>query len=240
MIAGHKNAAMLVSILFAALLILVSIAPNCGEVDFKNLESILPSPVDMTTSPLALRVANNDLEAKPAAQAAEKQLDVSQSALNAAMSVPIEPAPKAVKADAIVISKIAVEAPIVTAKTIDSEKLHGLLDSGAVLYPDSAMFGNSGQTILLGHSAPANWPKIKHDTIFSRIVELVPGDKIVTVYQNRTYNYTVVDNQIIDKGANVPSIANADNSLVLLTCWPPGRDQKRVVVQAALDYSKQN
>jgi LPXTG-site transpeptidase (sortase) family protein len=91
-----------------------------------------------------------------------------------------------------------------------------------------------GQTIVLGHSAPPNWPNIKHDTIFSRIAELSFGSKIVAVYSDKTYTYSVVENRIIDKGGNIPKLARADNVLVLVTCWPPGRDLKRMVVQADL------
>jgi LPXTG-site transpeptidase (sortase) family protein len=91
-----------------------------------------------------------------------------------------------------------------------------------------------GQTIVLGHSAPPGWPEIKHDTIFSRIAELGFGSKIVAVYNDKTYTYSTVENQIIEKGGDIPKLAAADNALVLVTCWPPGRDLKRMVVQANL------
>jgi Sortase (surface protein transpeptidase) len=109
-----------------------------------------------------------------------------------------------------------------------------MLDSGAVVYPDSAQFGAVGQTIVLGHSAPPGWPEIKHDTIFSRIAELSFGSKIVAVYNDKTYTYSAVENRIIEKGGDIPKLAGADNVLVLVTCWPPGRDLKRMVVQADL------
>ena len=151
--------------------------------------------------------------------------------------VPAQPstAPDAPMADIIMIPEINITAPLVTAPPgTDAAKLKKMLDSGAVVYPDSASFGGVGQTIVLGHSAPPGWPEIKHDTIFSRIAELGFGSKIVAVYNDKTYTYSAVENRIIEKGGDIPKLAGADNVLVLVTCWPPGRDLKRMVVQANL------
>jgi len=68
--------------------------------------------------------------------------------------------------DLLSIPKLGLIAPIVTAATNDPEVVHSLLDSGVVLYPGSAPFGGVGQTVVLGHSAPPGWPKIKYDWVF--------------------------------------------------------------------------
>jgi len=151
--------------------------------------------------------------------------------------VPVQPstAPDASMADIIMIPEINITAPLVTAPAgTDAAKLKKMLDCGAVAYPDSVQFGGVGQTIVLGHSAPPGWPEIKHDTIFSRIAELSFGSKIVAVYNDKTYTYSAVENRIIEKGGDIPKLADADSALVLVTCWPPGRDLKRMVVQANL------
>ena len=137
-----------------------------------------------------------------------------------------------VVADAITISKIDAKLPIETATTTDVAKLHALLDSGVVLYPGSALFGQIGQTILLGHSAPAGWPKIKHDTAFSRISELRSGDEILISYSGQLYRYLVVRTQIINKGVDLPGAIKQGKTLLLVTCWPPGRNLRRIVVEA--------
>lgn len=152
-------------------------------------------------------------------------------------TVPPQPstAPNAGQADIIMIPEINITAPLVTpAPGTDAVKLKKMLDDGAVIYPDSAPFGGVGQTIVLGHSAPPGWPEIKHDTIFSRIAELSFGSKIVAVHDDKTYTYSAVENRIIEKGGDIPKLARTDNVLVLVTCWPPGRDLKRMVVQADL------
>jgi LPXTG-site transpeptidase (sortase) family protein len=151
-----------------------------------------------------------------------------------------KPARSTQTADTISIPKINVFAPIVTAKTSDLTQLHALLDLGAVLYPASAVFGTVGQTILLGHSAPSDWPKIKHDTLFSRLNELAPGDMIRVHYAGQTYDYLIDSSQIIEKGANSDQIRDSTSALILLTCFPAGHDQKRLEVVAKLAAVGQN
>jgi|GEM_PF-4991473 len=136
--------------------------------------------------------------------------------------------------DIIEIKKINTCLPIVTAATDDVNKLHSLLDSGAVLYPESAQFGQVGQTILLGHSAPANWPNIKYDKAFSRINELEPGDAIKVSYRGATYSYSVSGTHIIDRGGQLPGDVMDGNSLLLVSCWPPGHNWKRIVVESII------
>jgi LPXTG-site transpeptidase (sortase) family protein len=139
------------------------------------------------------------------------------------------------KTDTLEIPKLESVLPIVATQSTDTAYLHSLLDEGVVLYPGSAAFGAPGQTVLLGHSAPADWPNIKHDTAFSNIYELAAGDKITVFYDHKTYNYSVVKNEIISKGGDLSGPKLAGNSLVLVTCWPPGRNQMRVAVEAVLD-----
>ena len=137
----------------------------------------------------------------------------------------------------ITIPKIEAYGPIVNATTTNEDTLHGLLDSGAVLFPGSAIFGQPGQTVLLGHSAPAGWPDIKHDTLFSRLIELAAGDRITIDYNGREYHYSVTGTQIIDKGKNV-SASETENTLALVSCWPPGRNLNRIAVLALYVDSK--
>ncbi len=103
-----------------------------------------------------------------------------------------------------------------------------------VLYPGSAPFGGSGQTVILGHSAPAGWPKIKYEWVFSKINELEKGDMVVVTYDNITRYYKVAGSQIVDPKTGVPAPTVEGNSLMLISCWPPGKNTKRIAVEAEL------
>jgi len=110
------------------------------------------------------------------------------------------------------------------------------LDSGVVYYPGSVYPGQTGQIVILGHSAPPGWPKIKHDWVFTDLDKLVPGDTILIDVNNKQYTYTVKKKTIIKRGAEVPSDGlNADNNvLTLISCWPPGKDYQRIAVVSEL------
>lgn len=136
--------------------------------------------------------------------------------------------------DMITIPKINITAPIVTARTNDNDVIHGLLDSGVVLYPGSTPFGQIGQTVILGHSAPAGWPKIKYDWVFSKINELKSGDMVVVTYNFETRYYQVVKTRVVTPQEGVPAPTVTGNSLMLVSCWPPGKDLKRIAVEATI------
>ena len=140
------------------------------------------------------------------------------------------------KENSIEIPKIHIKAPLILGKSSDQESMEKELKKGAVLFPDSVMPGQKGQTAILGHSAPVNWPKINYDWVFSNINDLEKGDKISVYFNHREYNYRVEEKIIIDKGEEIPQskLTNNNNMLILVSCWPPGKDYKRIVVRAKL------
>jgi LPXTG-site transpeptidase (sortase) family protein len=167
------------------------------------------------------------------------QATVQQSSSGAAPATVNQTETKAVyteKKNGLEISKINIEVPIVFSSSTDKNALMKDLDSGAVYYPGSAQPGQSGQIIILGHSAPPGWPKIKHDWIFTNLDKLSPGDTIKINLNNKQYTYIVKKTTIIQKGADVPTDNSLANSsvLTLISCWPPGKDYQRIAVQAVL------
>jgi len=110
------------------------------------------------------------------------------------------------------------------------------LDAGVVFYPGSVYPGQTGQMIILGHSAPPGWPTIKHDWVFTDLDKLSVGDTVLIDVNNKQYTYIVKQKDIIKKGADVPtnSSVTTNNVLTLISCWPPGKDYQRIAVQAEL------
>ncbi len=145
--------------------------------------------------------------------------------------------PYTVKSNSIQISSIGIEAPIVIGQTKDNALLKKELDRGTVLYPGSVLPGQSGQVVILGHSAPPNWPKIKYDWVFSELNNLDSDSKIVVNFNNKQFTYKVVKKSIVKKGddVSVDGFNPEDSILTLISCWPPGKNYKRIVVQALLE-----
>jgi len=140
------------------------------------------------------------------------------------------------KQNILEIPKLSISAPIIFSASADKDLLTKNLDSGVVYYPGSVYPGQVGQIVILGHSAPLGWPKIKYDWVFSDIDKLSTGDKILIDLNNKQYTYIVKQKTIIQRGEEVPqNISSASGSvLTLISCWPPGKDYQRITVQAEL------
>lgn len=134
------------------------------------------------------------------------------------------------------IPKIEISAPLVFVKNSNGEDVYKSLDRGVVHFPSSVLPGEAGQTIILGHSAPPGWPKIKYDWVFSRINELAEGDEIFVYFDNKEFKYSVTKKIFLERGEEIPkdSLTNSKNVLILISCWPPGKDIRRIAVEAKL------
>jgi len=140
------------------------------------------------------------------------------------------------KPDSIEIPKIKVSAPIILPRSAARKDLQAALKKGTVFYPDSDLPGKPGMTVVLGHSAPSGWPKINYDWVFSRLNGLSEGDEIFVYFDHKKYNYRVVEKIFLNKGGEIPDYdpTNQKSILIMLSCWPPGLDLKRIAVQAEL------
>jgi len=140
------------------------------------------------------------------------------------------------KQNTLEIPKINISVPIIFATSTNKASIMKNLDLGVVQYPGSVYPGQSGQIVILGHSAPPGWPKIKHDWVFTNIDKLTAGDIVMIDLNNRQYTYIVKQKTIIKRGADIPTdnFSADSNVLTLISCWPPGKDYQRIIVQAEL------
>ena len=244
-----NRAKAVIFILFALVLTGFGIEESLTDSERAAFMGMAPSISDMATSPVAQQIikegqntaTEEPVEPSEPEAPADEPTHAEAETPSGALAETASEAPTRVSTGAldgldevILIPKIGATLPIIEAQSYDLSELHTELDSGVVLYPASALFGQVGQTVLLGHSAPDNWPNIKHDTAFSRIDELAAGDKIVVYYHDKVYTYQVTRSEIIPKGGDLSGSPPAGHSLVLVSCWPPGRDQKRIAVEAVL------
>ena len=101
------------------------------------------------------------------------------------------------------IPKIGISVPIIFSQSAEQNFLLKDLDKGVVYYPGSVLPGQAGQIVILGHSAPPNWPKIKHDWVFSELNSLTSGDQIIVYINYKKYTYTVKQKNILKKGQDI-------------------------------------
>jgi LPXTG-site transpeptidase (sortase) family protein len=137
------------------------------------------------------------------------------------------------KEDSIEIPKIKISAPLIVVGK--EEEVKKALDRGVILWPGSALPGEKGQVIILGHSAPPNWPKIKYDWVFSNLNLLEKGDEIFVYFKKKKYAYRVEDKIFLNRGQELPKTDPERSVLFLISCWPPGKDFRRIAIEALKD-----
>lgn len=139
--------------------------------------------------------------------------------------------------DHIRISALGIEAPLRSPDSSDLEVLSAELDRGVVIYPEAARPGDPGRTVILGHSAPPGYPDIKFDRVFSDLGNLIPGDIIEIYYQERLFEYSAekVETMSIEEYGQLLLEPPAEEyTLIISTCYPPGRNWQRWVATAYL------
>jgi len=135
----------------------------------------------------------------------------------------------------ISIPAIDVYAPISFTQSKSQNVFSSLLNVGVLHYPDSALPGEKGTSIILGHSAPPNWPKIRYDSVFNNLQNLKLGSEVLIDYQGQVYKYTVKNTFFVKAGQDLSPFLTFDRSMLLLvSCWPPGKNLQRIVVEAEL------
>ena len=134
------------------------------------------------------------------------------------------------------IPKFGILVPLIFIESQEDADLYKALEKGTVHFTDSALPGQKGQTIILGHSSPLNRPKVSYEWVFSRINELEKGDEVILYVENEKLVYSVKQKFFLDRGDEIPKndLTKEENVLVLVSCWPPGKDIKRIAVEADL------
>jgi sortase A len=105
------------------------------------------------------------------------------------------------------------------------------LEKGPGLFTGSPLPGQFGNVAIAGHRTTYGAP-------FSRLDELVKGDRIVMKTSQASYTYIVSDAPKIVKASNVDVIRTVDvtrATLTLVTCHPKWTSEHRLVISAELE-----
>ncbi len=133
------------------------------------------------------------------------------------------------------VPAIGVQAPIMFTVSRSQNVYNNLLKAGVLHFPDSVLPGEIGTAIILGHSAPPNWPRINYDRVFNNLNLLKQGDEILISFQGQDYRYLVSRTFFVKKAENLsPHLTFDKNMLLLVSCWPPGHNLQRIVVEAEM------
>lgn len=134
----------------------------------------------------------------------------------------------------IIIPKINVQIPVVyDVTTIDEPAVQKGLERGVVHYADTAMPGQNGNSVIVGHSSGNILNNGKYKFAFVLLNRLENGDTFYLQKDGKRYTYQVYK-RVIVKPTEVSVLGPADKpaTATLITCDPPGTSTNRLVVTA--------
>jgi len=110
------------------------------------------------------------------------------------------------------------------------------LKSSLIQYPQTALPGQLGNTVVFGHSVlPQLFNPKSYVSIFATLHTLKIGDEIIITYDGSEYKYIV--SEMFEVKADDFSVLEQkynDKTLSLITCSPPGTYLRRLVVRAEI------
>lgn len=132
----------------------------------------------------------------------------------------------------VVIPKINVEAPVVyDVVSTDEGEIQAGLERGVLHYGPTAMPGQQGNVVILGHSASNIFNRGKYKFAFILLKSLDMGDTFMLHKDGKRYVYKVYEKKIVSPNeVSVLGPAAKPSSATLITCDPPGMNTNRLVV----------
>jgi LPXTG-site transpeptidase (sortase) family protein len=147
----------------------------------------------------------------------------------------LDPSATSVTADPrIIISKLNIDVPAVyDEESYNERKIQEALERGIVHYGTTALPGEKGNAVFLGHSSNSPWAPGKFKTAFSLLRKLQVNDTFVVHYEKKRYIYQVYERKVIDPADfSVIDQDVKDPIATLITCDPPGANWNRLVIHA--------
>lgn len=132
----------------------------------------------------------------------------------------------------VIIAKLGLTAPlfmnILPSQTIPT------LEKGVVHYADTALPGQIGNVVIFGHSSDYPWSPGLYKNVFALLDQLVAGDRIIVPYKSQRFVYEVTGSKVVRATDLSVLKKTTDPQLTLITCYPVGTSQKRLIVSARL------
>lgn len=146
--------------------------------------------------------------------------------INSSANLVISPEPR------IMIPKINVDVPVVYGINGYDEKLiQKGLEQGVVHYGNTALPGQDGNIVIVGHSSNNFFNSGQYKFAFVLLDQLNKDDTFILNYQGQRYVYKIFNKQIIEPNDFSLIGLSSRPIATLITCTPPGTSWKRLVVQ---------
>ena len=134
----------------------------------------------------------------------------------------------------IVIPKINATANIIPNVDAGNRREYVEALSNGVAHAKGTYFPGQGKNIFLfSHSTDSPLNVARYNAVFFLLRKLEAGDKIIVYFADRRYEYEVVEKRITNpKDTSALTTETSEESLILMTCDPPGTTWRRLLVFA--------
>lgn len=133
----------------------------------------------------------------------------------------------------IIIPKINVDIPVVYGLgSRDESAIQAALEDGVVHYHETAVPGQAGNNVIVGHSSNNFLNSGKYKFAFVLLDRLELNDTFILHYKGVRYVYKVTNKQVIEPTDFSLTTPTKQPTVTLITCTPPGTSWRRMVVQA--------
>jgi len=138
----------------------------------------------------------------------------------------------------VIIPRIDKNIPLIEVKNRNITSLSELdkifmkeLENGIVRYPGSARPWEIGNSFIFGHSSNFWWAKGDYNDVFARINDIQIGDDVIVYYEQKKFVYRITEKEVIKPG-DISILSRDENKkeITIMTCWPIGTTQKRMIV----------
>lgn len=137
----------------------------------------------------------------------------------------------------VVIPKIGANAKVIeNVDAFDPKQYQVALTKGVAMASKSAFPLMGKNTFIFAHSSDNFINANNYNAVFYLLYKLDVDDKVYIVYRGKVLEYKVVEKSYVDSTSTSYMSADfGENTVTLMTCWPPGTTLKRLIIVAKLE-----
>lgn len=136
----------------------------------------------------------------------------------------------------VIIPKLGINTKVIpNVNPYNSNDYNMALSQGVAHANTSGLPGENSNIFLFAHSSESFLLANRYNSIFYLLNKLTKNDEVYLVYKNQVFKYKISNKDEVNaKKTKYLNKDYAKNTLVLMTCWPPGTNLNRLIVEAVL------
>jgi len=132
----------------------------------------------------------------------------------------------------LTIDKLGIQVPVI--ENVDGANRTAYdkaLYDGVAHYKGTSLPGGGSNIFIFGHSSALD-AKNQYGKIFEKMNDMAIGDVVSIRYKDKVYDYTVTEKRVVMPDELSVLDQTKKEQLTLMTCWPIGSNEKRLIVIA--------